>query len=241
VNIFKGARRIAAVLAICWVAGWVAAVFMTTASGSMIYHYAWPNEPPKLVDGDGCGADDASSFSHKYIGYGSVYLTLCFKGRPDGSEPMVAYAVQQDPSKKAGPEERYFIREMVELHPARRFEVEKAIDQVTASKDPSRDLKIAFALHEKYLQDSKAVTYISAKKFSPTINKYITATSSAFEIPEKDLPLAKARIWDARKRIMPIYGGIMAGGLVAGVVVMLAIGWIVRGFVGVPMGKDSKA
>jgi hypothetical protein len=239
INIFKGSRRIAAVAAMCWVAGWVVGLFMTPATGSMTYYYSWPNEPPQLVDSDACSPDDASSFSRKYIGSGSIYLTLCFKGRPDGSETLVAYGVHKRSLSAVGNTDQLLVREMVELHPARRHEVERAIQQASSSKDAG-DLKAARTLADRYEQDSNAVTYVAAKKFSPEINRYITATSNAFEIPEKDISLAKERIWEARKEIVPMYGGIMVGGLVVGYVFMFAIGWSLRGFVGIPMGKDSK-
>jgi hypothetical protein len=84
VNIFKNARRIAAVFGIVG----SPAGRLCSWPRSMTYLYSWPNEPPKLIDGDGCAPDDATSLSYKYISFGSIYLTLCFKGRLEGSEPL---------------------------------------------------------------------------------------------------------------------------------------------------------
>lgn len=82
--------------------------------------------------------------------------------------------------------------------------------------------------------------WIGNSKYSEKVMNYVRTVSRLFELTEEVAVQAKA---SKRKALFIQWRDAMAfliGGLIFGWLSMTAIGWIVRGFLRIPKGKDSR-
>jgi hypothetical protein len=77
-------------------------------------------------------------------------------------------------------------------------------------------------------------------KYSGEVLKYTREATERFTVGAKDMggleDLRSRALFDQWKLALQV----LAGGLVFGWVLMAATGWIVRGFLGIPRGRDAR-
>lgn len=77
VNIFKGSRRVAALLAVFWGVGWAAHAIFADPYYSAMYVILHPGGTPLALST--CEADDAREYITRELDGRSVGVTLCFR------------------------------------------------------------------------------------------------------------------------------------------------------------------
>ena len=78
-------------------------------------------------------------------------------------------------------------------------------------------------------------------RYSTEVTSYAEGVGAAFALSADEAKDAEKRLWDARLRQWKEAAQVMFGGLAIGWLVVACIGWIARGFLGIPRGKDERA
>lgn len=94
---------------------------------------------------------------------------------------------------------------------------------------------IDFALHPS---DKSLVIFNTP--YSEDVKKYVKTVASRFVLPENDEAWFDSQVWPKRLEIIPVGVGIAIGGLAFLWAFTWAVGWIVRGFLGIPKGRDIR-
>ena len=79
------------------------------------------------------------------------------------------------------------------------------------------------------------------KKYSSDVELYVNKVSAAFVIPKADEEKLDKQWWSKRFRGLGAIFGWMLLNLAILFVFAWVVGWIVRGFMGVPQGQDKKS
>lgn len=78
-------------------------------------------------------------------------------------------------------------------------------------------------------------------KYSAPVEKYMDAyVASNFKLNQADFDKAKAEYASQRIRKKAYTSGAVVGGLIIYWLIISAIGWIIRGFLGIPNGSDRR-
>lgn len=243
-NVFEGARRIAMALGALWVVGCIAYAVFTEPYASATFAIPGPGEPS--VKAERCADDDANAYTTAKTSKGhSVGISLCFKARkaadgrllvpystitrvPDGS-PAGIY-VEGIPSSMSRADV------MAKLK-ANGYKADN-VDAAEMTLPMKAQLQIAppdgqeVPLWGHYLKLDT--------KYSSEVYKYTREASGRFTVGASDMEgLEKVRsqaLFDQWKLALQV----LFGGLAFGWVLMVATGWIIRGFLGIPRGQDAR-
>jgi hypothetical protein len=107
---------------------------------------------------------------------------------------------------------------------------------------------LCFAAHEVGQTGEMLIPYAFAgngkwwlqKKYSSEVTRYTKLVAAQFTVPFKDAMQAD-ELWTTQRINKALEGfGLLAAGIFAFWFVTLIIGWIVRGFMGIPLGQDRR-
>ncbi len=215
-NWFEGGRRICHLLMGLVVAGGLVIVAITDQPDPEFVTYG--PEAPWSVANKPCPQDGHIERLWDYDWGGEERgVTLCFTALDDGTFPVQV----ADPP----PEE-------IERR-------EQASKDWSAENDARSERGETILLPPPYLQ-----WYYTAAEYSPRFDQYVARRRSEFSIDDEMREAARERqsgaLWDERKKV---FGEVFPW--VSGICIFLwlftvAVGWIIRGFAGVPHGMDFK-
>ena len=202
---------------------------------------------------DNCAEDDATRhITAKMAGGKSIGVTLCFTahkaddGRllvpfasmPMGVDALASWIVAN--KNKIGTPQFERVAKAYEQgkadSSAKPWEIYAALVDADAKGDTVRAKQLAAAI-----QALSPGRFSMNTRYSRDVGEYAEAASKRFEIPAGGVAEAEKSLWLARLDQWKQAGQVMAGGLVFGWLLILAIGWIVRGFMGIPRGKDMRS
>ncbi|MFZ2387549.1 MAG: hypothetical protein WAW69_07075 [Polaromonas sp.] len=245
-NIFEGARRIALGLGVIWLTGWLAFAVLSKPYASMTYAVEWPGQPATKVES--CAKEDATEYvAVKTAKGGSVRVTLCLTAHEatDG-RLLVPFSVEPFESK---------IPPIAKLKPVEgnpwdndtivTSEKQKALasDLPPTSALQSMSDADLIAAYQKANASSNlpsSPAYIMNEKYSSEVIKYGLSIAARFSLSQDGMKVAEQTIWDARLKQWKEALQIALGGIAALWAAVAGIGWIVRGFMGIPRGKDTR-
>jgi hypothetical protein len=209
----------------------------------MFFAIGGPGERPIRVNE--CGRDDASHFVVARIGSGSsIGVTLCFVAhKSDDGRMLVPYAtktvsvrmpdgtiIENLPAGVSRAEGLALLKE-------RGYDISKL--EAVATSLPS-----AQSSEQRLKQDPVDQTrrryWTMGERYSTEVTSYAEGVAAGFELSADDGEEAARRLWDARLSQWKVTAQVMSGGLVIGWLLVAALGWIVRGFLGIPRGKDAR-
>lgn len=241
-NVFEGARRIALALGALWVAGCIAYAVFAEPYASATFAIPGPGEPP--VKAERCADDDATAYTTAKTSKGhSIGISLCFTARkaadgrllvpystitrvPDGS-PAGIY-VEGIPSSMSRAE--VVAKLKANGYKAGNIDTGEMTLPMKAQLAPPDSQEVPLWGHYLKLD----------AKHSSEVSKYTAEAEKRFTVSASDLErlegLYSRALFDQWKLALQV----LAGGLVFGWVLMAATGWIVRGFMGIPRGSDSR-
>lgn len=212
-NMFEGARRIAKLIAVFIVVGFsIAIVFDRPSTAKVFFTITGPGQPPVS---NGCFEVTRSAF--KTTRHGDlVELTLCFEERE-------FVAAQQgknfDPYDKAPFDPDAYL----------------ASDQKRRFVDPDDLVKLV-----PYHVDKVTGVVWGKTKSSPEVTKYMSNVLDTFQIPEAEEDRINNLWWSNKLELMGSYFLGMLASLAGLWAFTWTVGWIVRGFMGIPRGADSR-
>lgn len=180
-NVFEGARRIALLVAVAWVLGWVAYAIFSEPSVRLRYVVDWPGRAPVLTE-ECANADATEYLSRSTNDVPNLSVILCFKAHPaDNGEMLIPYAPTDEPGR--------------------------------------------FWMEAKYASKVWQYTRSAAPQFQLGPDGYAAAGKA------RDKAISD-QWWSSAKFIL--------FGVVGWWVLVSVVGWIVRGFLGIPRGKDHR-
>lgn len=91
-----------------------------------------------------------------------------------------------------------------------------------------------------YRIDSATGKWWGDTKYSTSVSNYTTWVSEGFRVPKADEDWADDQVWPTRLRKAKSASLWLVGGLIAFWFSTWVIGWIVRGFAGIPSGQDRR-
>ena len=224
-KIFEGARRIAKLIAACIVVGFCFAIIDEQPSPvSVSYLIEGAFKPPIRVEQ--CEADEATRMKEITSKSGAViHVILCFKVQSWESQVVAKYSTNEYMTWKnnGNPKSPAEIAEHV-------LNSQDYIDANEATK-----IEIKAAVLEKYkvnLDDLDILYAASPYAYASVV------LDELFQIPKTDESYITRLDWLQRAQSAGLYLLGMIASLVGFWLFVWTIGWIVRGFKGIPQGKD---
>lgn len=236
VNVFKGARRLAAVVGGTWLIACVTHVLVSDHTGTLTYIVPGPGEAP--VIGNKCHPDDAREYTRVDFGKGEkVNVTFCFLAH-DASDGRRLVPYAHETVSVSFPDGT-----VVEGIPKGMSEAELMQHLRTAGYDVQKLLGGQHLLDPNMQtpKTKKLRYYAMNDKHSPEVVAYATEFSRAFMLPPEGVAAASTANRQARIAAYKEMAIVAATGLGLGWLLMTATGWIVRGFLNIPRGRDEAA
>lgn len=234
-NIFQGARRIAIVIGVLYVAGWITYAVITKPFIAVDYAYQFPDDEPKRTDT--CPSEAASRLlTVKMPQEQNVYVSLCVLPQTalngtrlipfltGGAKVGVPSSIRREVEKKQ------YDKGQVDKLWRLAFEADQAGNEVLARSTIKQINLLTGETH-----------YAADTKHSENVTRAMQVLEQKFQFPKGEAAFVEQLVKDKRYDVYKQAGLGIAVGLVVWFVFVFGMGWIVRGFAGIPMGKDSKA
>ena len=233
INVFEGARRIALLTAAVWCAGWLAYGFLSEPDPVLHLAVRGPGKAPARVDA--CGFADASRYvSAKLPDSSAVRAELCFTAhKADDGRMLVPYEIKtvhiELPGKvfKEVPA-NLTRRQLLARLQAGGYDTSK----LTAILSKPQD--------EPFSEFTSGGTWLMGDTYSSEVRGYIDGVVDSLVLSAELARYASSLRWRARMQRVWEAGQFLAGGLVVGWILVAAVGWVVRGFLGIPLGHDRR-
>ena len=219
---FEGARRIALAIGVLWTVGCLAYAVVTEPYVSLTF--AVQTYGAKPVPAEGCETRDASKYTTVEAPKGKqVSVTLCFiADRADNGSYLIPYRTVASASNP----------EAARIYAAREEALRRGAHADAA--------KLTEFLLKLPVNPSEPQTVWMAGEFDSKVRSYMDEVAAAFRLQSSDLErLEKAKwqkLWEQWKLALQV----LFGGLFVGWVLVAVVGWVVRGFLGIPRGRDSR-
>ncbi|WP_291518410.1 hypothetical protein [Acidovorax sp.] len=221
-NVFAGARRIALAVSGLWALGCLAyAVF---SEPYVLPTFAVQTYGASPVPADNCESRDATKYlTVQAASSERVSIALCFiADRADNGSYLIPY---REVVSAANPEA------------ARVYTARKEALRQGAATDAARLTEYLLAMP---IDSSEPRTVWMGSENDTEVRTYIDNLAASFRLSPSDIEwlqeLKRQKLWEQWKQALQI----LFGGLAVGWAVTAGVGWIVRGFLGIPRGKDHR-
>jgi hypothetical protein len=260
INMFEGARRIAKLVAVLWAVGWCIDAFTNSTYIHVYFRVDSPGSVPIRMEGQerGCNEDDATEYLSQRTNKGTdVSLTLCFKPFTsiDGRKLIPIRSDRQHKTREvydalrnaetAGDADAakklaaYIQSEEFEF----RLRAEREGEQPKANAGKYKfnpDEYLANIGTQHQADASKPNMLWGNEKYSTEVSNYTKRVASYFKLTKADEEWIDSKVWPARWEKIKVGALVIVGGVAFLWVFSWGVGWIVRGFAGIPTGHDRK-
>lgn len=224
INIFEGARRAAKLVAGAGVLWYFVYVFTNSPSASLHYSVNWPDEKPALLKSKECEGSVKweSRYGVSTKGGKEVSLNMCFVKHSASDGSMLVFYRKQT------------IAEALKI-------IEDGLRKAKLAGDYAAIATFVVELDKLRAPEASPKNYIGNKDYSDEVTEYTKRTINAFVIPAEDEEWIEKRRWSAIWRDVWAATLILLAGLAGLWAFTWAVGWILRGFMGIPRGADSRS
>ena len=233
-NIFEGARRIAKLIVALIVVGFgFAIVYDSPSPVSVSYLIAGVAKPPVRVEqcevGVGSRTKEITSKSA-----GIINATLCFKFIKYVTDPVLLAQLNAGPYD---PVEK-FSTWVTNGKPKSSIEIAGRVlsDQDYSGANEATKIAIKASILKKYKVNLDDLEIL----YSASPDTYASVVLDAFQIPKADEGYITRLEWFQRAQSAGLYLLGMFASLAGFWLFVWTVGWIVRGFKGIPQGRDSE-
>lgn len=250
INIFSGARRIAVVAGAIWVVGCLVVAYLDRPQRAVAFSSAGPGEP--LVVSEGCERGDAvKSGQVRTVEGRGVEVRLCFVGYQTQSsgQYLVPYGVETtDVEMPDGSVISGVPSNLTRGEFAAKLKANGIAAPVLTPKESKQLAGPARGERSRSL-----LTGVSRARVPPAFEYWQSGPPDSDEVAGymeafvRDLILTKeqtatvaTRHRDALLGHLQYAGLLLVAGLASGWLFVAAVGWVVRGFLGIPRGADSR-
>lgn len=251
INVFEGARRIAKLLAALWVGGWVIAAFNISPSVDVTYKIANPIAVPIRMT-EACPADSTTEYVYDKVTQSGTKtaVTLCFAKMTANMQPKIDKSrVQWDDIPQQASQDEMKAGKIQETgKPKPRVSVAEALEEIKAEEMKAGKVTESFVTFKIKAPDGSILTVKApdgateeqAIEFAASNWQPQSSLKDAFVIPKADEKWIDGQWWSLVMKEI----GLGALGAVSGLLFLFAftwtMGWIVRGFMGIPRGQDHR-
>jgi hypothetical protein len=221
-NVFEGARRIAFAVGVLWAGACVAYAVFSEPHLSLAYSVRTYGAAP--VPADKCESRDASKYTTVDTPAGErVSINLCFiADRADNGSYLIPY------------------REVVSPVNPRAAEVYAARREALRQGEQADAVKLTEYLLSLPVDPSEPRTVWMAGEYDNDVRAYMDRVAAGFSLGPSDLArlqqVKRQKMWEQWKQALAM----LVGGLIVGWVLIAGVGWIARGFMGIPRGQDKR-
>jgi hypothetical protein len=255
-NIFSGSRRIATVAAALWVTGWFIAAASHETTVVARYDIIGGTKNVTFVGFDlysSCPqkTNEQSLKFQTETGH-SIDVTLCISGSginlPEGFVLDDPTSLVQNPFYKYADLETK--RKLFDTH------VAQHPSYISANAATKKAIRSRFGISESddktfdpdaYLADKKAEAELNARRRLAELEAKaasktppLVTNEVEFKISKQEEERLNKKWWESWRSIYGQGLAVMLGGLLALWIFSVSMGWIVRGFLGIPRGMDFK-
>ena len=254
-NIFSGSRRIAIVVGTLWVLGWTVAAGLHETTIHARYDIVGDAKNATFVGFNLYSCPQKTiEHSHEFkteAGH-PINVTLCISGSainvPEGFVLDNPTLLLQDP--------RYINSDLETKKWLFDRHVAQSQDYTTANPATKKAIRSRFGIPESDVKPFDPDAYLAGKKAEAELNARhrlaeLEAKAAgnlapaktfdrAFKINEEEDTRLNQKWWASWRTTYGQGLAAMLGGLAALWIFSLSVGWIVRGFLGIPRGMDSK-
>jgi len=225
INIFEGARRLTKLIAVIWVLGMSFYAFTEKGYVYAYFRVDLPDGVPiRMTEQEHCDKNDATEYlSSQYTSKGSdVSVTLCFKS--DEWEDIT-------PTKPAP------VKKAVSFDEWKAMGEPSAQQPAQEVQQPTKKVPIVDELPPGFeFVDKLPPGFVRESEFKK--QKKIAAN---FKFSKADEEWADGVAWSERLEKIKTSATVTIGGLAFLWIFSWCVGWIVRGFAGIPSGQDFKS
>lgn len=221
-NVFEGARRIALTVGGLWVTGCLAYAAFSEPHVSLTYAVSDYGAAP--VPAESCQSRDGSKYTTVDAPDGErVRVNLCFiASRADNGSYLIPY---REVVSASNPEA------------ARVYAARKEALRQGAHADAAR---LTEFLLKMPVDQSQPRTVWMASEYDNEVRAYMDDVAASLRLGPGDLErlqqVKRQKLWEQWKQALQV----LFGGLAVGWVLTAGIGWIARGFMGIPRGHDRR-
>jgi hypothetical protein len=255
VNIFEGTRRIALLMGVMWVVGCIAYAFFQEPRNEVTYAVDWPDSAP--VPAERCSVNDASQTVTLEAPNGkSIYVELCLVAhrKNDGKIPIKRAEVISDEEFFKNLNPKATVSDNVSA-PKQGRDLSKELfgDLPVEAPQKGRDFSAELFGDEKntpnanfgemlipYAKSGDGKYWLGHYKHARVIKDYKENVGQSFQLTEAVIAKATSMMRPAMLAVWKDAFSFLFGGLIVGWMLIAAVGWIVRGFMGIPQGKDAR-
>jgi hypothetical protein len=263
INMFEGARRIAKLIAVIWVVGVCIYVFNSKPYIHAYYRVDSPDSVPTRMGEQviGCEVEDATEYLFsQHTSKGTDFsLELCFKPKIfDDGRKLIPYQIlkpvtdttilaqlngdnkiEKGPKNPSGFDPDAYLKSKAQptMNLSKQEELEfrhRAKQEASTSGGWRSDPVV-----EQPKTNQEKVEW-GNEKYSTEVSNYTKMIANGFRLTKADEEWVDSKLWPARWE--NIKEGLLAtvAGLVFLWIFSWGVGWIVRGFAGIPTGQDMR-
>ena len=255
-NVFEGARRIGLAFGSIWIIGCLAFAVFSEPSALMTYAVEWPGQPGTKVES--CAKEDATEYAAlKTAKGGSVGVRICLTAHEavDGRR-LIAFASAKDvvwdkesiPAAEGRPWEKYrankeddsWYKDSPIVTPEKQTAATSVGLPSSLFKDMSDAELLAAYQKEKAQAMNGQLKYLMKERYSSEVTAYGRQVAAHFSLSEDGMKDAEQAVWGARFKQWKDALQFALGGVGLLWAAAAGIGWVVRGFMGIPRGKDTR-
>jgi len=228
INIFEGARRIALAIGAAWTLGCVAYAVLQEPYAPLFFSVESPGSEPKPAEQ--CGTDDARKYITREFEPGTpISVTLCFTAhRADNGRMLIPYATVTSVELPDG--------RVVQNVPPDITRVELLAKLTANGIDVSRLAGMPGSAWEPVWR----TRWNMGESYDSEVSVYAQRIADGFRLTRQNQDTATEQLWQARLRQWKEAFQVLVVGLLLGWALTALIGWIARGFLGIPTGKDHR-
>ncbi|MCQ8130153.1 hypothetical protein [Methylomonas rivi] len=224
INIFEGARRITKLIAVIWVLGWCIYLFTWNPYINVNFRVDSPGSLPTRMSEQECDADDAKEFFYSKDTVKGTRFSgeFCFKSEVfDNGKRLIPIFVDSalTDSNRLG---KWILANKDKKGTA---EFERAISAYQFAKQAADEHKMQVRGFEKY---------------STEVSDYTKKVADNFKLSKVDEDWIDGEVWPARLKELKEGSLWIIGGVACLYIFTWCVGWIIRGFAGIPLGQDRK-
>lgn len=212
VNIFKGARRFSKLVAALWALFFCVNLWITESRIPLVYVVTWADSVPvRMKDGERCLRNDADEWKTIKTTKGTnISLTLCFRHFKSKN-----YDVEG--ALRAGISKQDILRFLQEN---RLYDVEGA--------------------RKVGISDDEMLAVVNEGIDASLIEQAKSKVIKEFRLPKVDEEWVDSQWWSGRRQDLENALILLVGGWVFIGATTWVVGWIMRGFLGIPLGQDRR-
>lgn len=221
INMFEGARRIALAIGAAWALGCVAYAVLQKPYAPLFFSVEAPGSEPKPTEQ--CGADDAREYiTREFEPEKPISVTLCFTAhRADNGRMLIPFAMVTSVELPDGRIVQNVPLDITQAELRAKFKA-KGIDAGPSWEPLWR------------------TRWDMGEPISSEVSDYTRRIADGFSLTRQSRETAAGHLMEARLRQWRESFQVLAVGLLLGWAFAALIGWIARGFLGIPRGKDHR-